>query len=218
MAKKKKAFDKYAWVAAYKNYLLTKGELPVKTIELVDFAEQTFEQFRNCFTSLQQLETAVVLLYFKEAQDLLAADEQFEAYTAKEKQLGFLYVLIEKAGNDEAFLQEFHHQKRWDKSYAIRLMRMLNEQELAWGASDSRGAEKLGKVGINPKQMALINHALTTLVFFLRDESADKQDTDAYIEKTTDLLFRLTDTSTIKSAFDLGKFLLSRKSTAFSWE
>lgn len=218
MAKKKKAFDKYAWVAAYKSYLLQKGELPEKAMQLAEFAEQSFENFRSCFTSLQQLETAVILLYFKQAHELLLADEQFEDYSPKEKQLAFLYVLIEKAGDDVLFLQAFHEEKRWDKSFAIRLMRMLNEHKLAWGASDHWGADKLAKAGINPKQMALINQALSALVFFLRDDSEDKQDTDAYIEKSTDLLFRLTDTSTIKSAFDFGKFLLSRKSTTFSWE
>jgi len=58
---------------------------------------------------------------------------------------------------------------------------------------------------------------MSVLWFYTNDRSEDKQDTDAFIEKTSDLLFRLTDTSTLTSIFDLGKFMITRKNTAFSW-
>ncbi|MGD1846691.1 MAG: hypothetical protein ACFB10_14985 [Salibacteraceae bacterium] len=217
MAKKKKAFDKLQWIAAYKSFVLEKGELPATVRELAEMAGQTFPDFKKQFTDLRQLETAVIALYFKEANDLLMADEKFEEYSNKEKQLAFLYVMIEKAGADEVFLQEFQRLKKTDRGFAVRLMRFLNRQELSW-AELSWGASTAERVGINPKQAALIQHALSTLMFFLKDYSEEKQATDAYIEKTTDVLYRLTDTSTVRSMVDLGKFLFSRRKTTFSWE
>jgi ubiquinone biosynthesis protein COQ9 len=71
---------------------------------------------------------------------------------------------------------------------------------------------------VNPKKAAIINHAMSVILFYLNDHSDESQDTDAFIEKTTDLLFKLSDTSTLTSMFDLGKFLIQRKQTGFSWE
>lgn len=218
MGKKKKAFSKYKWIKAYKNYVLEHGELVDRVKDLADFAGQSRKDFKQQFNSLVQLEAAVILLYFKKANDLLVADKKFHTYSSKDKQLAFLYVLIEQVSGDEVFLHEFQHLKMWDKSFAIRLYKMLHDQELGWSNTMSWGDGAFEKLGINPKKSALIHHALTTIAFFLKDDSHEKQDTDAYIEKTTDLLFRLTDTSTIRSVVDLGRFLVSRRKAAFSWD
>lgn len=217
MAKKKKAFSKRKWISAYKDFLLQRGMLPKTELELIEFAGKSFEAFRKKFSKLEHLETAVIRLYFKEAHELLVADAMFHEYSNKDKQLAFLYVLIEKATEDKIFLQEFQRAKKWDQSFAIRLLHSLNAQELAW-ASMNWNAAPIKQVGINPKQMVLIQHALSAMAFFLRDTSKGHEDTDAYIEKSTDVLFKLTDTSTLRSMVDLGRFLFSRKEAVFNWD
>ena len=217
MAKKKKAFNKIQWIAAYKSFLLEKGALPANAKELAEYCDKSLKEFREKFLGLEQLETAVIRLYFKEAVDLLMADESFHEYSNKEKQLAFLYVLIEKVGKDEEFLHEFIHHKKWEKTFAIKVVKMVNQQELSWASINWKNS-RMANLGFNPKQSILIQHALSTIAFFLKDSSPEKQDTDAYIEKTTDVLYRLTDTSTLRSMLDLGKFLFSRRSSAFSWD
>ncbi|MEM9022475.1 MAG: hypothetical protein AAGB22_01945 [Bacteroidota bacterium] len=218
MAKKQKTFDKVAWVGAYKDYVLHHGERPAPFKSLAEFADQPYANLLACFDSLELLEAAVVLLYFKQTNELLEADEKFEAHSDKEKHLAFLYVLMEKTQEEEVFLKEFQRLKRWDQRFAMSLFRMLNAQEFEWTAPSGWGSATLDRLHIRPRQTALIHHALTVMAYSLRDQSAEKQDTDAFIEKSTDVLFRITDSGTLRSVVDLGKFLMSRNARTFSWE
>jgi len=218
MAKKKKKLDKYQWIQLYKDYFLQHGELVPSAKELATFADSEWVDLKMEFNNLQQLEAALVLLYFKQANELLVADEKFEHYSSKEKHLAFLYVLTEKIGVDELFLSDFLHKKRLDPGFIMQVLKLVNSQELDWTTTEGWAKGTLDKINFHPKKTALINHALGCLTFYLKDTSEEKQDTDAFIEKTTDLLFKLTDTSTLHSAMDLGKFLFSRRKTAFSWD
>jgi hypothetical protein len=185
----------------------------------MQFGEFDFGDFKTVFENLEALEVATMLLYFKRANDAVMLDEHLEALSAKERHLAFCYVLAEMVGEDEIFLQQFLHDKQMDGSYVKTFLGVLNQQsfELLNG-SGGKLSEQFDKININPKKAALTNHALGIVYFYLKDRSIDKQDTDAFIEKTTDLLFRLTDTSTLMSMFDLGKFMASRKKTVFSWD
>ena len=97
----------------------------------------------------------------------------------------------------------------------LKLQSTLGKIELSWGEIEGWKPEILEKLKLNPKQSILINHSLSCIVFYLKDKSNEKQDTDAYIEKTTDLLFKLSDTSTLNSMLDLGRFMFSRTKNAF---
>ncbi len=218
MAKKKEKDPRLALVKLYKDYLLTHGELPASLKAFMDFGSLKLDGFKKHFNSLEELEVALLLLYFKKSDDVLKSSSDAEELTSKERHLAFLYILVETVGEDEIFLREFLHQKRKQPSFIQKFMMALNAQELTGMHSEGKLSEVFEKVKINPKKTALTNHALAVIYFLLKDNSEDKQDTDAFIEKTTDLLFRLTDTSTLMSMFDLGKFMASRKQSVFTWE
>ena len=50
------------------------------------------------------------------------------------------------------------------------------------------------------------------LLFFVRDESANFERTDAAVEKAVTLSFDLVGRNTLDSAFDFGRFLLHKHS------
>lgn len=202
----------------YKKYLLSKGEIPSSFQQLMEFGQIDLAGIKTHFRSMTELETALLLLYFKQSDDLVNADETSATLSSKERHLAFLYVLVEKAGDDEIFLQEFLRHKRKDPAFIKEFMAAINVQELEVLKGGGKIQEVFEKIKLNPKRTALINHALSVLYFFLNDRSAEKQDTDAFIEKTTDLLFKLTDTSTLSSLLDFGKFMASRQKTAFTWD
>jgi hypothetical protein len=52
---------------------------------------------------------------------------------------------------------------------------------------------------------------LFTIKFWLEDESAGFEKTDVLIEKSITTSFALLDSSTLKSVFDLGKFIFKEK-------
>ncbi len=216
--KKKNQDPRLEFVDLYKQFVYTHGACPANLKEFMSFGDFAFGDFKAVFDSLEALEVATMLLYFKRANDAVLADEHSAALSPKERHLTFCYVLVELVGEDEIFLQQFLQDKKQDGSYVKQFLHVLNKQSFEVLRSDGRFSEQFEKLKINPKKSALTNHALGMIYFYLRDKSADKQDTDAFIEKSTDLLFRLTDTSTLMSMFDLGKFMASRKETVFSWD
>lgn len=218
MAKKKEKDGRLALVKLYKDYLLTHGELPTSMKAFMKFGNLKLDGFKKHFQNLEELEIAMLLLYFKKANDILKKGPNLEELSSKERHLAFLYVLVEKVSKDEVFLREFMHHKRKQPNFIQKFMMALNAQSFEGLQANGKMSEVFEKININPKKTALVNHALGVIYFFLKDDSEEKQDTDAFIEKTTDLLFRLTDTSTLMSMFDLGKFMASRKKSVFTWD
>ncbi|MAY82739.1 MAG: hypothetical protein CMP59_01260 [Flavobacteriales bacterium] len=217
MAKKTKKYRKVDWIKAYKDYVLQYGETAKDTKSLLDYTEQPFVQFGELFDELQDIEVAVIEDYFNKALKVLDKDKEASKMEVKDQHLAFLYLLMELISKDELFLRIFKRSKRGDASFFVDLQKALNHKELSWAKLKNWRPDFVDDLNINPKRSLLINHAISCMLFSIEDKSKDKQDTDAYIEKTTDLLFKLTDTSTLHSFLDLGKFMYSRgKSKMFS--
>ena len=217
MAKKTKKYRKADWIKAYKEYVMQYGVTAEDTKTLLDFTTQPFVQFGEIFDDLEELETHLIVDYFSKALKVLDKDKELKEMEVKDQHLAFLYLLMELIGKDELFLRIFKKSKGSDAGFFMRLQKALNQQELSWAKLKSWRPDFIDELNINPKRSILINHAISCMLFSIEDKSKDKQDTDAYIEKTTDLLFKLTDTSTLHSFLDLGKFMYSRgKSKMFN--
>lgn len=218
MAKKKESAAYSTFIKAYKNYTLKKGKTPKSVDKLVTFSETDFSDFKSAFNNLEELELAIVFKYFQKIEKTLREDQSSRELSRKELHLAMLYMLVEKVEKDQIFLEIFVHQKRKDPAFIAKLNMLLSRQEFMIFKTKGKVTEMLENINVNPKKTAIINHAMSVILFSLSDVSEDGQDTDAFIEKTTELLFKLSDTSTLNSIFDLGKFLVQRKQTGFSWE
>jgi len=217
MAKKTKKYRKTDWFKAYKDYVLQYGETANDTKDLLHFTEQPFVQFGELFDELEELEVHLIVDYFANALKVLDKDKELKEMEVKDQHLAFLYLLMELIAKDDLFLRIFKRAKQGDSNFFMRLQKGLNQQELSWAKLKNWRPDFIDELNINPKRSLLINHAISCMLFSIEDKSKDKQDTDAYIEKTTDLLFKLTDTSTLHSFLDLGKFMYSRgKSKMFN--
>lgn len=216
MAQKKKKWGPADWIKSYQNYLLEKGELIKELSVLLDYTDRTYIEFRAHFEDFEHLESSVVKHYFQQSLTMIQGDDRLEEMSSSEKHLTFLYVLMENISEDEIFLSDFYRAKWKDATFQLKMQKELLNLELDWAETTSWKAEIVEKLPVNPKKAVLMNHAISCILFFLKDKSEDKQDTDAYIEKTTDLLFKLSDTSALDSLVDFGKFIISRRKTAFA--
>ena len=216
MAKSKKAFKKEDWIKVYKAYLLKYGQTVHNLQTLLVYTERDFSEFGHHFDDLVELESTVLSTYFENALKVTNKDKEFDKLDHKDQHLTFLYLLIDSVAEDELFLRVMKREKSKDPSFIMNVQKHLNQQDLSWSKLSSWRPDIMDDLNINPKRSLLFNHALSCMLFFLDDKSKEKQDTDAYIEKTTDLLFKLTDTSTLHSLLDLGKFFYSRKKASFS--
>lgn len=216
MAKRTKKFNAKDWIKAYKDHLLQYGELAKDIKTLLHFTDRHFVDFKTHFEDIESLESAIVCSYFEDSLKVLAKDKNFNELSSKEQHLAFLYVLMEVISNDEIFLESMQQDKMKDPGFIFNLQKKLNKLNINWGEIEGWKPEILEKLNLNPKQSVYVNHAITCILFYLKDKSEEKQDTDAFIEKTTDLLFKLSDTSTLNSMLDLGKFMYSRSKASFS--
>lgn len=212
----KKKYTAKDWIKAYKNYALENGELIKSIKELIQYESKPFVDFRKHYEDFHAFEQQIIIDYFESALLMLSKDENSKNLSGKEQQLAFLYLLIEAIENDEIFLEVFLKDKAKDGKFIVSLQKELQKLELDWSKINGWRPDFVDKFNINPKQTVFMNHALSCMWFYLKDKSEDKQDTDAYIEKTTDLMFKISDTSTLKSMLDFGKFMYSRKDSTFS--
>lgn len=218
MAKKQSHSTSSTLIKAYKNYTLKKGKTPKSIDKLVSFSGNDFSDFKAIFKSMEELELAIIFKYFQKIDKTLRDDQSSRDLSRKELHLAMLYMLVEKVEKDQIFLELFIDKKRKDPAFIAKLNMLLSRQEFMIFKTKGKVTEMLENINVNPKKTAIINHAMSVIPFFMNDVSEDAQDTDAFIEKTTELLFKLSDTSTLNSIFDLGKFLVQRKQTGFNWE
>lgn len=208
-------FSANDWINAYKEYALENGELVASMKHLIQYKGKPYIEFRTHFEDLEALETMIIKNYFQSALHQLSEDENKHNLSGKEQQLAFLYLLIEAVEDDEIFLELILKAKSKNVAFMLNIQKSLKTLELEWSKLKGWRPDFIDKYDINPKQTIFVNHALSCIWFYLKDKSEDKQDTDAYIEKTTDLMFKVTDTSTLQSMLDFGKFMYSRKDSTF---
>ena len=211
-----KKSTRLSWQKAYKEYYLEYGELVPSVKMLSSYRNLPFIQFGQYYETLLEVEVDLIAAYFLTAMKTIQKDKNFDALEKKEQHLTFLYLLIEAVSKDELFLRAFQRQRTMDASFGIQLQLKLREVQLSWAQMSEWRPDFIDDLNLNPKQGVAMTHALSCISFFLKDKSKDKQDTDAYIEKTTDLLFKLSDTSTLHSVLDLGKFMFSRAKSSFN--
>lgn len=197
-------------IGAYREYLFANGELPADLKTLMDFGGWDYREFRKVFRRLSDLETAIIAGYFQRVNDLVSEDENFLDFTLRDKHLTFLYTLVEFLNQDEILAADLLLGKKLAPFFWKELFDIMKQMELPWLKKIQWQFSLLKNVGKSAYQVILIKHSLAVMMFWANDQSAEKEDTEALIEKSADLLFRLTDISTATSAFDLGKFLFTR--------
>lgn len=212
----KKIFNANDWIKAYKEYALHHGELVNSIKQLIQFKDRSFVDFRKQFEDLGDLELKIIIQYFEKALKSIAKDDNYHELNQKDQHLAFLYLLIENIEEDEIFLEILIKSKSKDGHFILSMQKKLQKLEIDWSRLKGWRPDIVDKLNFNPKQTLFVNHALSCIWFYLKDRSEDKQDTDAFIEKTTDLMFKVTDTSTLQSMLDFGKFMYSRREAAFS--
>lgn len=209
-AKKDKAPGRDKILDVYRQYFMEFGELPDQLKTFNDYGGWTYESFRRTFTNLAAVEIEVILDYFKKAANAVGNDEQFEAFDLRDKHLAYLYTCVEHFNKDDIFLGDMLHLKKTDGMFWKRFIQAMWSLEFPWADSAGWSVGPLPKIGMNSYKAALVQHSMGTLLFWTKDSSEEGEDVDAFIEKSTDVLFRLTDPGTLNSVFDFGKFMFSR--------
>jgi len=176
--------------------------------------EEAFKKYYKSFSDLDKeiwKDIAVSTITRVKAEDV------YIDYAVREKMLSFLYTLVEEMKPYRAFVNyQFKHKKNGRIGITPKFLDdfktefMSFSHEIVNEGLDT--TEIINRPFISEKYAdALWVEVLFLISFWIRDNSANGESTDAAIEKTSNFAFDLLGQTPLDSAFDLVKFLFQRK-------
>ncbi|MVN75286.1 TetR/AcrR family transcriptional regulator [Hymenobacter sp. HMF4947] len=204
--------------SAYLDYLRRHGHAPKTVFAFADAQGITEGEFYRHYASFAVIDRETWADFGREARDQAAQEPAWQGYGAREKLLAFYYTLLEILKNNRSFvLLTLGRSQRRQPALVPKVLNQFESefkgfvQELlhegrATGEVASRPFLQDGYGRIFLRQLQFI------LLFFVRDESANFERTDAAVEKAVTLSFDLVGRNTFDSALDFGRFLLHKHS------
>lgn len=206
-----KATSSEKMVADYREYVLTEGKQPASVFKFCKdhgFREDEFYQF---FGSFDALEKSIWKGYIDQTRSRMENDQDYQGFTSREKILTFYFSLAELLKSDRSFA--VHQLKSWKNPSAVPVfLKGFKESFTDWINGVLNEGKSSGEIARRPyldKRYDLIfwMHFMFILQFWVHDESAGFEKTDAAIEKSVNLAFDLIGKGVFDSALDFGKFL-----------
>lgn len=203
---------------AYLDYLRRHGRAPKTVFAFADAQGMTEGDFYRQYASFAVIDREAWAEFGREARAQAAQEPSWQGYGAREKLLAFYYTLLEILKNNRSFvlLTLGRSQQRrpalvpkvlnqFEAEFKDFVQEILHEGR-ATGEVASRPFLQDGYGRIFLRQLQFI------LLYFVRDESANFERTDAAVEKAVTLSFDLVGRNTFDSALDFGRFLLQKRS------
>jgi hypothetical protein len=193
------------WQELYIQFVLENSKRPTSAYEFCKFAGQTEEAYYENYGTIDALESDIWLGFFLETKNQIQADEQYQAYSVREKLLAFDYTWIENLKPRRSFITLIMQRKNQVAFKKFKEQFEIYAQELLAEALETGEAQNRNVINsIYPKMLWM--QTLYLLHFWLKDASSNFEQTDAAIEKSVNFFFDLTGRSFIDSFVDFAKF------------
>ena len=213
--KRKNSEKKVDILDSYMGYVLEHGQRPKTMYAFAKHLGIKESDIYDQFGSFDMIEKSVFKVFYEHTTSLLTANDEFQNFDAKNKLLSFYFTFFEILKVNRSYVV---FAMNADKGRLKRLS-VLSElktsfyafvEELNIETLDFKHPriEKLQRQGLAEGTWAQL---LLTLQFWLDDESAGFTKTDVFIEKSITTAFALIDNDTVKSVFDLGRFLVKER-------
>lgn len=202
-------------IKSYKEYMLVQGHEPPSVFQFMRELKSKEEDFYKYFGSFDSVKKGIWTDFFKATHAALEADPAYASYSVREKLLSFYYTLIEVLKKDRSyvlvslkgiqkpelapsFLKEF---KEHFKNYVMELVNegLATEEIVKRPVISERYHD-----GLWLQLMFVIN-------FWVKDDSANFEKTDAAIEKSVNLSFELMGRGPLDMMVDFAKFLYQNR-------
>jgi len=202
------------WREAFIDFTLENNRPPASPYELSKFVQVSEELFYEVYGNLNALAEDIWNGFFEDTKNQIQADEQYQTFSVREKLLAFYYTWLENLRKYRSFVilvadgkKMWENKSQFDafkKSFKEYAQELLNEA-LETGEAENRN---------------FLNQAYPTLLwadtmyilrFWLKDSSKSFEQTDAAVEKVTNLFFDVIGKTFLDSLFDFAKFAFQNK-------
>ncbi|MEY3594349.1 MAG: hypothetical protein RL041_1321 [Bacteroidota bacterium] len=187
------------------------GHAPANVFQLCEHLEIAETEFYHHFGSLEKVEESVLLIRWQEVAEKFAQDEQFATFGITEKMLTLHFAFIESLRDIRSYLLwKFKDWKNpMDQIKGLMSLRQAFQDTVSpmLNAASSLGEIPDRKVISKLNVEALGMNLAFVIHFWLKDDSADFERTDACIEKSVQLTMDFVGRNAVDKLFDFGKFL-----------
>lgn len=202
-------------ITAFMKHVLQHGERPKSIYAFTNAIDMKENEFYDHFSSFEALEKQVFNAFFVNTKSLLDKNKEFQTFDAQNKLLSFYFTFFEVLKANRSYVVYALEQEK----NKLKVLMTLSELKKSF----KHFIDEIGIETIDFKEERLEDfkskglsewtwgQLLFTMKFWLEDESAGFEKTDVFIEKSITTSFALLDASTLKSVFDLGKFLFKEK-------
>jgi AcrR family transcriptional regulator len=187
------------------------GHAPANVFQLCEHLGIAETEFYHHFGSLEKVEESVLLIRWQEVAEKFAQDDQFATFGITEKMLTLHFAFIESLRDIRSYLQ--WKLKDWknpmDQIKGLMSLRQAFQDTVSpmLSAASSLGEIPDRKVISKLNVEALGMNLAFVIHFWLKDDSADFERTDACIEKSVQLTMDFVGRNAVDKLFDFGKFL-----------
>jgi hypothetical protein len=202
-------------LSAYMKYVLEHGIRPTSIYSFAQELGIKEAEFYDQFASFEAIEKSIFKAFFDNTTSLLDKNKEYQTFDAQNKLLSFYYTFFEVLKANRSYVV-FALEKETNKLKVLSVLSELRKafhefiQEIEIETIDFK-EEKMERIKNKGLSEWNWGQLLFTIKFWLEDESAGFEKTDVLIEKSITTSFALLDSSTLKSVFDLGKFIFKEK-------
>lgn len=204
--------DKKEILEKYLEYVLTHGAKPSSIFVFAKELGLTESQFYTYFASFDSLEQAFWKMSFDSTKATLESDATYLSYSSKDKLLAFYfgwiqllrnyrsYVVSLKCSKTDALLPDNAGLQSIRKDLLDFALQLIQD-----GIAEGQVVER--KYISDKYNYVVWFQSVFILNYWLKDHSDNFEMTDAAIEKTVNLIYKLLGENTLDSLLDFGKFM-----------
>lgn len=200
----------------YKEYILMHGEVPKSVFLFAKELGMREEEFYNYFGSFEGIESAIWLDFMEETVSALKNEKVYDAYTSRERLLAFFYTLIERLKKDRSYVKYTVENRMSKPEITPSFLRKFRDSFTHYVEELIKEGFEKGEIVKRPVISDRYKHGLWVQLvfvigFWLRDDSANFQNTDAAIEKSVNLAFDFMGEGPLEKMIDFAKFLYQNR-------
>jgi AcrR family transcriptional regulator len=202
---------------AYLDYLRRHGHAPKTVFAFADAQGITEREFYRHYASFAVIDRELWADFGREAREQAAQEPAWQGYGAREKLLAFYYTLLEILKNNRSFaLLTLGRSQRRQPALVPKVLSQFEAEFKDFVNELLHEGRSTGEVASRPflqdgYSRIFMRQLQFILLYFVRDESAGFERTDAAVEKAVTLSFDLVGRNTFDSALDFGRFLLHKR-------
>ncbi|MFD0861790.1 TetR family transcriptional regulator C-terminal domain-containing protein [Sungkyunkwania multivorans] len=198
-------------ISRYMEYVLENEDVPKSIYKFCKTQKIKEEEFYKYFGSFESLRDGIWNRFHIETTDLIEKTKDYENYSNREKLLTYFFTFFELLTLNRSYvLYTLSAQKNMLRNAQQLKGLRKHMRDFAKGLIQEGNEQKQIKILKQPEGLfseATWLQFLFLLKFWMEDNSAGFEKTDAAIEKSVNTAFDVFDNTPLDSIIDLGKFL-----------